>query len=87
MINFCSEEGFRSLDFGVTSPAHNTLLNFKNSWGCKTTELPYICKLISDTELPSMDYHTSFADIRKPYGILPDTLVKHLSPLLVRHLI
>jgi len=86
LIKICSEDGFQKLDFGVTSPAHNSLLNFKKSWGCQTIQLPYFCKLITDNTGPSMDYHTSFVNIRKPYELLPDSLIKYLSPMLVKHL-
>jgi len=85
-IKYCISKGCKNLDFGVTSPLHEDLLYFKESWGCTHKKLPYYYFLITEKELPCLDYHTSFKTLRKPFRFVPVWLIKKMSPVITKQL-
>lgn len=74
-----SEKGNESLDFGVTSPYQESLLNFKSSWGAVPQKLPFYYYLITEKEIVEKDYYNSYTFLRKPFKYLPSFLIKKLA--------
>ncbi|MFH1331908.1 MAG: GNAT family N-acetyltransferase [archaeon] len=85
-IRLVSSLGFGYMDFGVTSPYQDGLLNFKSSFGAVPKKLPFYYHLLNVDEVPDLDYHTSFKNLRKPFRFVPVSLIKKLSPIITRHL-
>jgi len=85
-IRYSIEKGKTVFDMGVTSPAHESLLYFKSSWGCKYHKMPYYYDLITEKNVPELDYHTSFRGMRKLFRFVPVPLIKVMSPTITRQL-
>ncbi len=85
-IKYCCENNCRELDFGVSSPQHPSLIEFKEKWGCTKKKLPYYIKLINTKEVPEMDYHTTFKELRKPFRYVPLWLIKKSSKIITKNL-
>lgn len=85
-IRRLSKMGYGELDFGVTSPYQESLLNYKSNWGAEASKLPYYYALIKSDKIPDLDYHTSYKSIRKYFKYVPLSLVKFLSPLITKKL-
>lgn len=81
-----SQNGYEEMDFGVTSPYQEGLLNYKSNWGAKPSKLPYYYFLIKSDKIPEMDYHKSYKNIRKYFRYMPIPLIKILSPLITKKL-
>jgi len=85
-IKKSSAEGYEELDFGVTSPYQESLLDYKSNWGAEPSKLPYYYYLIKSDKIPDLDYHTSYKNIRKYFKYVPLNLVKLLSPIITKKL-
>ena len=85
-IKYLVLNNYKTLDFGVTSPYQESLLSFKEGWGCSHKKLPYYYSLIKSKEIPHLDYHTSFKNIRKLFRLVPIPIIKALSPLITKQL-
>lgn len=85
-IKYCISKGYKALDFGVTSPYQESLLSFKESWGCSHKKLPYYYSLIKAKEIPELDYHISFRGIRKLFKYVPVSIIKIISPIVTKQL-
>lgn len=85
-IRRLSTEGYKELDFGVTSPYQENLLNYKSNWGAEPSKLPYYYYSIKSDKIPDLDYHTSYKSIRKYFKYVPIPLVKLLSPIITKKL-
>jgi CelD/BcsL family acetyltransferase involved in cellulose biosynthesis len=85
-INLVSGLGCSHMDFGVTSPYQEGLLNFKSSFGATPKKLPFYYHLLKVDKVPELDYHTSFKSLRKPFRFVPVPIIKKLSPIVTRQL-
>lgn len=85
-IRYSIENGYEEFDMGVTSPYQESLLSFKESFGCESFKLPTYYDLVCEHEVPNMDYHTSYKDIRKWYRFVPVWLIKLMAPFITRQL-
>lgn len=85
-LQYCVEMKYKYFDMGVTSPEQPSLLEFKESWGCVSKKLPYYYHLIKDTDVPHLDYHTSFAGPRKLFRFVPIWAIKIMTPFITRQL-
>jgi lipid II:glycine glycyltransferase (peptidoglycan interpeptide bridge formation enzyme) len=85
-IHFCATHGYKSLDFGVTSPHQPELLEFKGGWGCTHKKLPFYYYLISEKHVPDLDYHTAFKNVRRFYRYVPKRMIKTFSPMITKQL-
>ena len=85
-VNYCMSKKFSTLDFGVTSPEHPSLLKFKESFGCVHKKLPFYYLLLNNNSIPHLDYHTSFKTLRKPFKYVPIPLINAFSPYITKHL-
>lgn len=82
-----SEKGNKTLDFGVTSPYQESLLNFKSSWGAVPHKLPFYYYLIEDKQIVEKDYYNSYTFLRKPFKYVPAFLIKKMCPLVTRQFV
>jgi len=85
-ISMISKKGYETMDFGVTSPHQESLLEYKSNWGAEPSKLPYYYYLIRSDRIPKLDYHTSYRSIRKFFRYVPIPIVKILSPILTKRL-
>jgi lipid II:glycine glycyltransferase (peptidoglycan interpeptide bridge formation enzyme) len=85
-IKDCQSKGFKSFDFGVTSPYQESLLFFKSRWGASHTRLSSYYKLINCKKAPEMDYYKSYLNLRRPFRYLPLWLIKAVSPIVTKQL-
>lgn len=85
-IRRTSKMGYERMDFGVTSQYQEDLLKYKLNWGAEPSKLPYYYYLIKSAKIPSLDYHTSYKNIRKYFKYVPLPLVKLLSPIITKKL-
>jgi len=85
-IRLSSERGYEEMDFGVTSPYQEGLLNYKSNWGAEKSKLPYYYILIESNKIPEMDYHTSYKNVRKYFKYVPIPLIKLMSPIITKKL-
>lgn len=85
-IKDCQSQGFKSFDFGVTSPYQENLLFFKSRWGACHIRLSSYYKLINCKKAPEMDYYKSYLNLRRPFRYLPLWLIKSISPIITKQL-
>lgn len=80
------EMGCEEMDFGVTSPYQQNLLEYKSNWGAESSKLPYYYYLVKSDKIPELDYHISYRCIRKYFKYVPLPIVKLISPVLTKKL-
>ena len=81
------QEGYKSLNFGITDPSNEGLLRFKSAWGTNNTLIPYYYFLNSASEIPVFD--RSSLKLRIASGVLkrmPLLLLRNIGPVLLKQL-
>jgi tetratricopeptide (TPR) repeat protein len=85
-IHYYCNNGFKLFDFGISSPNQKGLVFFKSRWGGKTIDLPYYYYLVRAKEVPKIDFSNAYMWIRKPIKLIPVSLIKVISSIIVKKL-
>jgi len=79
-------EGYRSLDFGRTSPKNQGLIRYKKMWGLKEFDLPYSyhpkVSGASSTEENDLRYRM----LTNLWKALPSGILEKVGPIIYKHL-
>lgn len=85
-IKWSYENGSKVFDFGITSPYHLSLLNFKKRWGTSTYKIPYYLlsknttgQMILDPSRPKFRFATKF------WKFVPISFCDMIGPKLLWH--
>ena len=79
-------EGYRSIDFGRTSPDNKGLMRYKEMWGTETIDFPYFyypqVSGASSTEESGLLYRM----ITGVWRSLPDPIIEKIGPMIYKHM-
>jgi CelD/BcsL family acetyltransferase involved in cellulose biosynthesis len=80
------KEGYRSIDFGRTSPENEGLMRYKRMWGTQESTVPYYYYPETPRGGPHLESSSSYKILTRLWRSLPQWVVERLSPLLFKHI-
>lgn len=83
-IKFSKKAGCEKFDFGITPPAHSSLLQFKSRWGTEEKKLPYYFYLNKIKKIPLYD-SSRFGIGKKIWKIMPKFIIRAIGPIILRN--
>lgn len=80
------KEGYRIFDFGHTSPANSSLMDFKKRWATEIVDLPYCYYPASAGDGQERDVSAMYKFVQMICKSSPDCVVKQIGNFCYRHL-
>lgn len=87
-IKWASERGFRTIDFGRTSPNNRSLMEFKERWGTKCVDMPHFYYPGQEAGMDGRkELSRKYAALRKLIASpMPSSLRRYIGAVCYRHL-
>jgi CelD/BcsL family acetyltransferase involved in cellulose biosynthesis len=85
-IKLAKERGYRTLDFGRSSPDNVGLIRYKEMWGAESFDAPYFFYPRKTGASSVRENSAGYSVITRLWARLPDSVVNYLGPLIYRYL-